>query len=96
MDEAQLMARYLDSRQRLMTPIFPALGSMQVTPTQEYWKDTNAQGIAIEAASGQPINQANLIRRNPDGTTDMVRMNSGDGRWYASGRGARDVRAGRP
>lgn len=77
-----------------MTPIWSATGSTQVTPTEEYFRDTNAGGFVIDA-NGNRAGQASLIQRNPDGTTDMVRMNSGDGVWYASKNRAQDVRAGR-
>jgi len=88
--------RFLNSRQRLMTPIWSATGAQQMTPTEQWWKETNGAGISIPADYDQTCHQANMLRVHSDGTVDGIRLHVGLGGWSDhGGSGASDFAAGR-
>lgn len=82
------------SLDRFTTPQ-ASLAVQQHVPAQRAFRDTQAGRVAGDPHSGTP-HTAYAVRRWPDGTCDVVRMDA-DGRdWLdLGGRGAHDVAAGR-
>jgi hypothetical protein len=73
----------------------PAIGCSQYTPNQAFFVDTNARGRWAHSPFDK-IEQAVHIRTTPDGTVDMIRLESGIGGWtHLGGQGGLDIRAGR-
>ena len=89
--------RYLNSRQRLLSPIWRSTGTQQITPTEEYFAESLGQGRSIPADWNQPIADASNIIIRPDGTADVIRLHAWAGGWRDhGGRIATDVRVGNP
>lgn len=91
----------MNSGQRLQTSLAGAVPSAQLTPDQMFFRDSIADGrwggrLALEPDQIARHN-TNMIRRYPDGTCDLVKLEA-DGKFYLDlgGRGARDTGAGRP
>jgi hypothetical protein len=75
-----------------------AIGTEFFSPSQVFFATTNAGGRSLFPVDGTPqaMNTAYQVRTTPDGTVDLIRLETGDIGWGdLGGKGAYDVRAGR-
>ena len=91
----------MNSGARLQTSMAPGIGVQRFTPDQMFFRDSIARGRwgdALPLGPGETANQnLNMIKRHPDGTCDLIALEAA-GKFYIDlgGRGARDMRSGKP
>ena len=91
----------MNTGQRMQTSMAPGVGVQRFTPDQVFFRDSIARGRwgnALPLAPGDTANRnLNMMRRYPDGTCDMISLEAA-GKFYLDlgGRGARDMRSGKP
>jgi len=72
------------------------MGVQQFTPGQNFFIETNAAGRWATDPNTTTTHTAHHLKVYPDGTADLIALQSGYSCWYdMGGKGAYDVRAGR-
>lgn len=83
-------------RQRLTSAMAAAAPVQQLTPDQQWFRATAEGRWSADPSLGAHA-PAYGMRRHPDGTTDVVRLEPNGADWLdMGGRGGRDVAGGRP
>jgi hypothetical protein len=91
----------MNTGQRLQAAMAGLFGWSSLTPDQKFFRSTLGKGRwggLIPLEPGETANRsANMVRRHADGTCDVIGLEA-SGKFYLDlgGRGARDMRAGRP
>ena len=84
-------------RQRLLHSKREVTGIGQLTKTQQEFRDTLGRGRFARDPSVDQVHPTHHVRRDVDGTCDVVRLESTDGGYLdLGGKGAYDVAVGRP
>lgn len=82
--------------QRLQGVTSPAVGVQYHTPTQQFFRNTNARGRWASDPGTAVTNTAYNLKRHADGTVDCIRLEADFDGWYdLGGQGAYDCYVGR-